>query len=74
MRKLLFGLTRFKAPIPEKIFFEIFMICLHQERVSSIVSPRDDMCTDGDPSLGLYPLATFRLHLLALSQELTLTT
>lgn len=35
------GLTRFKAPIPEKIFFEMLSICLDLERVSSIVSPSD---------------------------------
>ncbi len=35
------GLTCFKAPVPEQIFLDILMICLDQERVSSIVRPRD---------------------------------
>ena len=35
------GLTCFNAPIAEEIFIEILLICVDQERVSSIVSPRD---------------------------------
>ena len=35
------GPTCFKAPIAEEIFIEILLICVDQERVSSIVSPRD---------------------------------
>ena len=38
---LINGLTRHKAPIPEEIFFELLSVFLDQERVSSIVSPRD---------------------------------
>ena len=35
------GLTCFKVPIAGESFIEILLICVDQERVSSIVSPRD---------------------------------